>query len=84
MTSTAGNPVPWTKVSMKFIAASVSEVLSFTNVGIGAPPFALLDGVSLTQAGAVPEPSSWALLILGMGGVGGMMRRARRQSTAAV
>lgn len=33
------------------------------------------------QAGAVPEPATWALMILGFGAVGGAMRR--RQSVAA-
>jgi len=28
--------------------------------------------------GAVPEPATWAMLLVGFGGVGGMMRRARR------
>jgi hypothetical protein len=34
------------------------------------------------QFAAVPEPSSWALMILGFGGAGVLLRR-RRQSTAA-
>ena len=29
--------------------------------------------------GAVPEPASWALMILGFGGVGGMLRSSRRK-----
>ncbi len=35
-----------------------------------------------TNAG-VPEPSSWALMLLGFGGLGAMMRRARRGGVAA-
>ena len=31
-----------------------------------------------TQTGAVPEPSTWALLILGFGAIGGAMRSRRR------
>ena len=31
--------------------------------------------IGLTAAGGVPEPATWALMILGMGAVGGAMRR---------
>ena len=41
----------------------------------------LVDNVSLTL-GAVPEPSAWALMILGFGGVGASLR-TRRRATAA-
>ncbi len=36
-----------------------------------------------STAGAVPEPMSWALMITGFAGVGGMMRSRRRQGMAA-
>ena len=37
------------------------------------------DGVfKITAISATPEPSSWALMILGIGGIGLMLRRARR------
>jgi hypothetical protein len=35
-----------------------------------------------SPAGAVPEPSTWAMLIVGFGAVGGAMRRGRRRQTA--
>jgi hypothetical protein len=36
-----------------------------------------------TGAGAVPEPATWALMILGFGGVGTLVRRRRRMMLAA-
>jgi hypothetical protein len=38
---------------------------------------------SAVPAANVPEPSAWALLIVGFGGVGALMRRNRRQGLAA-
>lgn len=40
-------------------------------------------GVSLALAGAVPEPSAWALFIIGFGAVGASLR-SRRRVTATV
>ena len=47
-----------------------SEVLSFLAIGTpnGVPPFALLDGVTLTTA--VPEPSTLSLMVVGLLGLG--------------
>jgi hypothetical protein len=33
--------------------------------------------------GAVPEPASWAMMLLGFGAIGGTMRKVRRQSARA-
>lgn len=42
---------------------------------------ATIDLFSVT--GGVPEPSSWAMLITGFGGIGTMLRRRRRSATGA-
>jgi hypothetical protein len=67
----------WKNFSGVFTATGVSETLSFLAVGspYGLPPFALLDGVSLT---AVPEPGTLALMLGGFGIVGAMVKRSRR------
>lgn len=47
------------------------------------PAGLFLDNISVdTVTGAVPEPATWALMILGMGAVGFAMRRAKRNSDA--
>jgi hypothetical protein len=72
----------WSLANFTFTANATSEVLSFLAVGTpggNLPPFALLDGVSLT---AVPEPSTWAMMLLGFGGLGYAAFRRRRTAIA--
>jgi hypothetical protein len=71
----------WFSEKFRFTANDSTQVLSFLAVGTpdGLPPFSLLDGVSVA---AVPEASTWAMLIAGFGLVGAAARR-RRMSTAA-
>ena len=66
---------PWAKQSLTFRANSTSELLSFLANGSGAPPFALLADVSVTPS--VPEPASWAMMLVGMGLIGFLVRRQR-------
>ena len=72
----------WMQVTMTFTVTAATETLSFTATGTpsGVPPFALLDGVSLSD---VPEPTSWALMISGLAGLIGF-KRWRRRSAATV
>lgn len=63
----------WQTANMTFTAQSASQVLSFLAQGSpGAPPFLLLDNVSLA---AVPEPSTWAMMLGGIGLMGFVARR---------
>ena len=84
-TASAGQPGSfsgWMLENFSFTANASSEVLSFLAVGTPAgnlPPFALLDGVSLT---AVPEPSTWAMMLVGFGGLGYAAFRRRRTAVA--
>jgi hypothetical protein len=75
---TPGSFSGWMLENFTFTANSTSELLSFLAVGTPSgnlPPFALLDGVSLT---AVPEPSTWAMMLVGFGGLGYAAFRRRR------
>ena len=65
---------PWKQESVIVRATSTSQVLSFLAGGTpaGVPPFSLLDGITLTAA---PEPATWAILAMGLLGLGFMARR---------
>jgi hypothetical protein len=68
----------WMQATMTFIPTSTSEVLSFLAFGTGSPPMLLLDGVTL----AAPEPSTWAILVTGLVGLGVAARRRRRAASS--
>ncbi|HEY2356695.1 MAG TPA: PEPxxWA-CTERM sorting domain-containing protein [Phenylobacterium sp.] len=71
----------WLTESVSFKADATTQTLKFLSIGSpnGEPPIALLDGVSLT----VPEPSTWAMMLVGFGGIGAMVRRRRQTLVAA-
>jgi hypothetical protein len=76
---------PWQQSSIYFTAQSAIQTLSFLAVGTpnGLPPTVLLDAVSLVQA---PEPSTWAIMLVGVSGLAGfsaMRRRSRGVSISA-
>jgi hypothetical protein len=69
----------WMTYNGTVTATGTSDVLSFLAYGnLPVPPFALLTDVSLTS---VPEPASWAMMIMGLGMVA-FMARGRRSRTA--
>ncbi len=68
---------PWTLYSTTFTYDGVGNILTFVNAGTGEPPYALIDGVSLTAAGT-PEASTWAMFIAGFVGMGVWARSRRR------
>ena len=65
----------WMDATLHFTATATSELLTLDGVGVclagscgetesGAPPFALIDSVSLSSS--VPEPSTWAMMLHGL------------------
>ncbi len=69
----------WVQSTMSFTASSTSQALTFvaTYLPGSVPEMLNLDGVVLKGVSAVPEPSSWALLLAGLGGALAIARRGR-------
>lgn len=63
--------------STGYVATSNQVTIRFFN-GVGNDNYVGLDNVSL----AVPEPATWALMIMGFGSAGAMLRRRRTFAAA--
>jgi hypothetical protein len=90
----------WETDSVTFTYEGGGGLLSFVNNGMGGcnsdfencavtdpsasggPPFSLLDGVSLSSS--VPEPSTWAMILVGFAGLGYAGLRNRRRSAISI
>jgi choice-of-anchor C domain-containing protein len=59
-----------------FTATSETKTIEFLSNGTGFLGI-VIDNVSIAEAGVVPEPASWAMLLAGFGLTGAMMRRRR-------
>jgi len=66
----------WKTATMTFTATSASQALSFLarSAAPGAPPFLLLDSVSLVSS--VPEPATWGMVLGGIFLLAFLRRRA--------
>jgi hypothetical protein len=81
-------PTVWDAESFQFTATGTSTTLTF--IGNRGQAFVGLDKVGVTfdhagtrGPGGVPEPASWALMIVGFGGVGAALRGRRKGAFAA-
>lgn len=59
--------------SLSFVAASNSTRIAFSVDSVTSSVDGILDNVTLTTS--VPEPATWALMLIGFGAVGSGMRR---------
>ncbi len=68
----------WEHASFSFVAGATSEAfnLQALSTSQGLPPFALL--ANLDVSSAVPEPATWATMLVGLGVIGAVARRRRQ------
>jgi hypothetical protein len=69
---------PWTTYSISFTAQNAGTFSALIGTGSADNIGPLIDNVRVSAF--VPEPSSWTLMILGMGAAGAMLRRHQRSS----
>jgi hypothetical protein len=79
-TLTPANTTGFQLQSFTFTTATAGNLL-FTENGPSDQQGNLLDGVTL--AAGVPEPSTWAMMLVGFGGLGGLLRSRRRKLALA-
>jgi hypothetical protein len=72
------NPGSHSHLAVNSPAVTDGIVLSWGPDGYNVALDNIAFDVRPTGAAAVPEPATWAMMILGFGGVGGVMRRQRR------
>lgn len=78
LNATPGVALAWQQCTQQFVATTGTTTIGFQSLDPGFDNSAIIDNVSLERvASAVPEPASWALMMLGMGAVGGFLRRQR-------
>jgi hypothetical protein len=79
---TLGSDAPWQDFTITFTAVSAGSVGLLVGTDSNDNIGPLLDEITLgSMMGAtlVPEPSAWALMLLGFGGAGLMLRQRRMQ-----
>ena len=73
----------WGLNSYTFIANASSATIQFKDLVTGGNGYDLgLDNVQL-MAGGVPEPTTWAVMLLGLAGIGGVARRRTAKAARA-
>jgi len=75
---------PWTHLAFTFTAGGAGSLSAYVGTTSADNVGPLVDNFSLSVVrGPVPEPAAWALMILGFGSAGSMLR-ARRRGLAPV
>jgi uncharacterized protein DUF642/PEP-CTERM motif-containing protein len=74
----------WNSETLNFTATGSSTVISF--VGASGQSYIGLDNVNVVQTGvsAVPEPSTWMMMLMGFAGLGFVARQSKKKSHTAL
>ena len=78
-----GPTLTWQRCTSTFVAADLATVIVFRNLDPSTDYSAAIDNVALTLdpvSGAVPEPASWAMMLVGFGLVGSTLRKRGSRS----
>ena len=70
-----------TKSVAQTLTAPFSETTKYV-VNIGAGGGSVNDTINISGAGAVPEPASWAMMLVGFGFIGASLRQRRRAAVS--
>jgi hypothetical protein len=65
----------WLSNAMSFRATAASATITFNASPTGGN---LLSGIDNLSVSSVPEPASWAMMLVGFFGLGGVLRSVRR------
>ncbi|HEY5290401.1 MAG TPA: PEPxxWA-CTERM sorting domain-containing protein [Caulobacteraceae bacterium] len=70
----------WQTHTYQFTANSSSEMIAFTGTSTGGNEATAIDDLILSS---VPEPATWAMMLLGLSGLGAAIRVSRRRAALA-
>jgi choice-of-anchor C domain-containing protein len=76
-------PMGWTSNSFSFVALGSSETITFTSTS-SADFSAFGPALDLVSVSAVPEASTWAMMLIGFAGLGLVAYRRARRTTPAI
>lgn len=81
VTQDSGSFGAWTPNQFQVVATAPSETLTFTSLNVGGAPSY---GNEITDVSlSAPEPAAWAMMLIGVAGVGYAARRRRTALAAA-
>jgi len=80
----AGDPGGEATSFFSFLVAPGTTSITVTSRPPTQTPFGLSNVALFSTGGAVPEPATWAMMLLGFGGIGLAMRRSRKLSARAL
>ena len=82
LTQNTGSLGAWTINAFSVLATSSSETLTFSALDLGGLP-SYGNEITNVSFSAVPEPMSWAMMLLGFGGLGAVVRNRRKQQAVS-
>jgi choice-of-anchor C domain-containing protein len=85
-TTSTPSDLDWIHFTGSFTADSSLTTLAFNETAGGGNAGVFLDNVSVTGGSitrGVPEPATWAMMLIGFGGLGALMRRRRDRAAFA-